>query len=75
MEERCDLTELIKSMCAHCRGIPDEPALNPLGRRPAVSASWPGWCAACGQPFGQDDMIRSDGIGGWVAECCAGDDR
>lgn len=72
MAERCELTELLTDQCAHCRGIPGEPAPNPYGKRPQVAARYPGWCSGCGEPFGQGDQIRADGIGGWLAECCGG---
>jgi hypothetical protein len=68
---RCDVTELYRSDCAHCRNITDQP--DPAGPRsvgPWVVAYWPGTCAGCGNDFDQGDMIRRDEVGGWVSRCC-----
>ncbi|MGP4092981.1 hypothetical protein [Nonomuraea sp. KM90] len=40
---------------------------------PWFHAGYPGECA-CGASFDEGDQIRADGEGGWVAECCGGDD-
>ena len=73
MDEVCELTELIKGHCAHCRNVPD-----PIPKRrsvtPTTTAQWPGFCARCGEEFASGERIRSDGAGGWIAECCGGDD-
>lgn len=73
MTQRCEITELFPDQCAHCRGIMSEPAQSPYANRPQTPARYPGWCSVCGEPFGQGDLIAADGIGGWRAECCAGD--
>ncbi|GAA3550650.1 hypothetical protein GCM10022419_033640 [Nonomuraea rosea] len=73
MTTRCEVTELFTDQCAHCRRITDEPAPNLYANRPQTFARFPGWCAGCGEVFGPGELIRSDGIDGWVAECCAGD--
>lgn len=40
---------------------------------PWFPARYDGECDGCGEPFDAGDDIRSDGSGGWLAECC-GDD-
>ncbi|WP_214103200.1 hypothetical protein [Acrocarpospora catenulata] len=71
MADRCELTELIREQCAHCRPAPPpEPRL--YGRW--FAAQFPGDCAGCGERFEEGDEIRWDGEGGYLAECCGGDD-
>jgi len=77
VDDLCELTELFKSGCAHCRNIPDldaEPATTRRGDGegpgPIIAARWPGRCV-CDQPFAAGDLIRADGEGGWLAGCCA----
>jgi hypothetical protein len=73
MAERCERTELLVDQCAHCRGVTEPaPARTVLG--PWFPAGYPGWCSGCGQVFGQGDMIRADGCGEYLADCCGGDD-
>lgn len=71
---RCDLTELYVDECAHCRP-PADPAADFLNGPQTEMGPWfpaahPGGCNQCGTRFEQDDQIRADGEGGWVAECC-----
>lgn len=69
---RCDLTDLIKDQCAHCRNVPDPtPKRRPMAT--VFPASYSGDCAGCGSSFDEGEQIRSDGEGGWLAECCDGD--
>jgi hypothetical protein len=42
---------------------------------PRTTAQWPGFCACCGEEFASGEQIRSDGAGGWIAECCGDDDE
>ncbi|MEU4576630.1 hypothetical protein [Nonomuraea sp. NPDC023979] len=73
MTQRCEITELFTDQCAHCRRIPDEPAPERPRRRPWFPAAFPGCCAECLDTFDEGDLIRSDGAGGWIAECCDDD--
>lgn len=77
-EERCPLTELISTQCAHCRKLPDpaadllrdifeEPAQRQTG--PWFSARYEGRCSECGMAFEVGDPIRPSGRG-FVAPCC-----
>ncbi|WP_433252932.1 hypothetical protein ACQPYK_08690 [Streptosporangium sp. CA-135522] len=77
-EPRCPLTELIVAQCGHCREVLDIPFsdLLPAGPErlgPYVTARYSGECADDGEPFEAGDLIRADGHGGWLAECCGGD--
>ncbi len=73
--ERCPVTELIVTGCAHCRGLNPERHTQP--RKPA---SWPafparfgGHCSGCGERFEPGTRIRPDGQGGYLADCCQED--
>lgn len=76
MTIRCDLTDLLAAECAHCRGLPNLDAAltyTPLDAGvpgPATKARFPGRCAGCDEPFRPGQTIRSDGAGGWIADCC-----
>lgn len=73
MAERCERTELLVDQCAHCRGVTEPvPARTPYG--PRFTAQWPGFCSCCGDEFASGEKIRADGCGGYLAECCGGDD-
>jgi hypothetical protein len=37
---------------------------------PWFYAIYPGECATCGARFEEDEQIRADGRGGYVADCC-----
>lgn len=73
---RCELTELYVDQCAHCRPTPAaDPVADFLAGPQILMGSWfpaayPGACNQCGCRFDEDDQIRADGEGGWVAECC-----
>ncbi|MEU4578977.1 hypothetical protein [Nonomuraea sp. NPDC023979] len=73
MAERCERTELFVDQRAHCRGM-TEPAPERPRSRPWFPAAFPGCCAECLDTFDEGDLIRSDGAGGWIADCCEGDD-
>ena len=67
-EVRCSVTELLVDQCGHCRPAPQtapEPTLGPW-----IAATYRGRCASCGARIEEFDRIRSDGEGGWLAECC-----
>ena len=69
-EDRCTVTELAVSQCAHCRPVPTpdpfgEPAVQ-LG--PWFAAAYGGYCSGCGEWFDEGEEIRADGHGAW--ECC-----
>lgn len=78
IETRCQLTELIATQCAHCRGDAggDEELLahraQLLKRRAWRAATYPGECIGCGDWYLPSAAIRRDGTG-WLAECCAED--
>lgn len=62
-EPRCELTELLVSMCAHCR---EEQLPEPEPLR-WFEAQYPGRCAACGSPIEPGDEIAAT-ENGYV--CC-----
>ena len=79
MSNRCDLTELLVEQCAHCR-LPHAPILpepsddqfdEPAEKvGPWFPARWWGECSGCGERFEKYALIRGDGMGGWLAQCC-----
>lgn len=77
-ETRCELTELITSHCAHCKGSTggDEELLahraQLLQRRGWIPARYAGTCSACGDWYSPGVAIHRDGDD-WMAECCAED--
>ena len=72
---RCDLTDLLVTDCAHCRGVKsvDEETKAERARLLAtgrwVVAQYAGTCAHCGEHFGPGAAIRMF-PGGWRADCC-----
>lgn len=75
-EERCERTDLLVSMRAHCRpkpSIDEEIAAHRAAllasRRSWFVAQYPGRCAGCAEPYPPDTAIRRT-TGGYVAECC-----
>jgi hypothetical protein len=64
---RCPITELLVDQCAHCRPAPArvEPELGPW-----FAAAFRGRCASCDGWFDEFELIRADGAGGWLAQCC-----
>lgn len=78
MTQRCELTELLVSDCAHCRGLSDldpeqVPAAGGTGELgPLFFANYPGRCSDCREPILTGDQIRADGAGGYLGECCGG---
>lgn len=78
MVERCELTELDKATCSHCREISDpEQEMTAVRRRLLANgwrvASYPGYCASCGEWFNVGAAIHASATAGagWLAECCA----
>jgi hypothetical protein len=74
---RCTVTDLLIDSCAHCRfpsaPTPPDPFSGPsakLGRW--FTSAYSGSCSGCGEQFEEFDQIRSDGEGGYLAECCGG---
>lgn len=72
-DEVCELTELRKSGCAHCLGIPDLPAEPPepapaLG--PWFTARQEGRCCDCRDAIEPGDTIRASGRGGYLCVAC-----
>jgi hypothetical protein len=71
--DRCEITELLRDQCAHCRPKP-EPSLFALPSDsdvgPAIRSAYDGWCHACSESIDSGDMIRRT-HDGWVHEDCA----
>jgi hypothetical protein len=69
MPERCEVTELLRGECAHCR--PPEPKPAPVPASPTIEARYEGRCAGCGDEFPAGTPITADPEGhGWLADCC-----
>lgn len=64
-EERCDLTELYVSQCAHCRQLPDPKPL--LGSW--LRARYAGRCAECDDYIRPGTYIRAVGDGYLCTDC------
>lgn len=81
-DERCPITELHPTSCAHCRRIPDliQPPVPHRARHQhdrveliTTIAGWAGNCANCGEHFLAGATIhRLSGETGWLGECCDG---
>lgn len=62
----CEVMEMTRSSCAHCRGIPDLPPSDeprdPPGNAPAISypftVRYPGRCRECGGSVQPGDEAR-----------------
>ena len=63
----CEVMELPKATCAHCRRLP-EPVPRHLGH--PFTAAYAGSCVDCADRFEPGDLIRADGEGGYVGPCC-----
>lgn len=42
---------------------------------PWFAAGYEGSCAECGEDIVVDDMIRADGEGGYLCECCGEEEQ
>jgi len=42
---------------------------------PWIVAAYHGACTGCGDDIAPDDMIRSDGQGGWLCEPCGSEEE
>jgi hypothetical protein len=73
VSDRCELTDLIKDQCAHCRKLTAPPLqLRDLSR--PLRSIVAGMCGDCGAPFAEGDRIRYDREENvYVARCCWGD--
>src|SRR5262245_170646 len=75
IEERCTVSDLLVSQCAHCKQLPDvdhEPlTLDGPRLGPWFACQHPGSCSGCGARFAEFDFIRADSTGGWLAQCCS----
>ena len=80
--ERCELTELIKTQCGHCRGPKRPRFVEPLFDPPAIDeyheeeiissfpARYSGWCArCCGKIQPGDWVSRTTGNSYLCSEC------
>jgi hypothetical protein len=79
-EERCELTELIKAQCAHCRTPPRPRFVEALFDTPGnddedavvaiFTARFDGRCARCDGFFYSGDWISRTAAGNyWCPEC------
>lgn len=75
--ERCPLTELIKTQCAHCRppaapvfahALFDSP--GDTGPGPIFAAQYAGRCGRCDGFFEEHDWICRTGTGDYICEEC-----
>jgi hypothetical protein len=71
-EQRCTITELYVSQCAHCIEARTQPAPAAVHRDlgPWFTAAYDGDCADCCGAIEPGDRIRADGDGGWLCEDC-----
>jgi hypothetical protein len=70
----CEKFQLPADQCAHCLGTDQQSgAVRRLSQRPTdwIEAKFSGRCAGCYEPVEVGDMIRQDGMGGWIGECCS----
>jgi hypothetical protein len=70
LTEPCEKHDL--TGCADCNPRPR--VVHPHGNAglgPWVMARYSGICSGCGGHMAQNDLIRSDGEGGWLGECCS----
>lgn len=71
MDERCELTDLLRAFCAHCTGRNgDGVVAETVPSGPWITAQYRGSCSGCRAPIRPEDPIRSDGEGGWLCEPC-----
>jgi hypothetical protein len=70
MAERCDMTDLLKDQCAHCKPKPPTPPRDTSDYGPWFNARFDGDCDDCGASIYEGDEIRSDGAEGWLCERC-----
>jgi hypothetical protein len=64
-EQRCAITELYITQCAHCRPAPAGQEFGPW-----FPAAYEGDCAGCDGAIEPGDRIRADGQGSWLCEDC-----
>lgn len=76
--DRCEMTELPTSSCAHCLGHADpEAELSALRARLLATgrgwftAQYPGTCQHCDERFEPGAVVRMEIPRGWRGECCA----
>ncbi len=66
MDERCEVTDLLKQQCGHCQDVQEtKPEYGPW-----FQARYDGECDGCGEEFERGDTIRSDGEGGYLFGDC-----
>ena len=80
-EERCEISDLLVSQCAHCRaggGLQSPAELTEASVLASVREHGPlffakhrGPCSGCDRGIWPDDTIRADGQGGYLHEDCA----
>jgi hypothetical protein len=74
-EERCVLSDLLKSQCAHCRPgtVLSEYVPGELG--PWFTARFDSSCDGCASRIHEGDTIRADGEGGYLCQSCGTQSR
>lgn len=83
-EERCELTELIKSQCAHCRGVgysrdygtsggPETWPIEPFDEldETRTTARFPGTCPVCLEKVTVGEVIQRHTTESWRHADCS----
>jgi hypothetical protein len=71
-EERCPVTELIVSQCAHCRRLPVDPFADTESPK-WFTARYDGTCAQCGQRLVPGQTIGAGDDHGFICSHCGGE--
>jgi hypothetical protein len=66
-QRRCDVTDLVRDQCAHCRRLPDPKPTRDVGIW--LKARFGGRCVGCDYPIIPGEMIRASGDGYCCTEC------
>lgn len=74
-DEVCEITELTRQFCAHCKGLPDLPIVEERRDPPGniafpTTARYPGRCRECDTHIVAGDRIVLVG-GSLICEVCA----
>jgi hypothetical protein len=69
-EQRCPRTDLLPSMCGHCRGHTDPSPMEDVAIVARWTARYPGDCGRCGEKFAPGDKLGRDEDGALVCWRC-----